>query len=206
MTHGKKKAIILQWVEDYTEDLLNWVYQKTSNQVLAEDLTQDTFLAAFQQIDRFRKDSSPKTWLFAILKHKIIDYYRGQFKNPIKGRIEHVRIEGFHPFNADEKWISHNAPVDWESNDQYLLNNPDFLKILGYCMDSLPTKWRAALELKYFTVKKGVDISQELGITASNYWQVIHRAKLQLRNCLETNWFKKRKDNEDDKQHVFFLS
>lgn len=94
--------------------------------MLAEDLTQDTFLAAFQRIDRFRKDSSPKTWLFAILKHTIIDYYRGQFKNPIKARIEHVRIEGFYPFNADKKWISHNAPVDWESKDQHLLNKPDF--------------------------------------------------------------------------------
>jgi len=59
-------------------------------------------------------------------------------------------------------------------------------------MDLLPTKWRAALELKYFTVKKWVDISQELGITASNYWQVIHRAKLQLRDCTDCRFVMQR--------------
>ncbi len=191
MSTEKKSALLGQWVEEYTDDLLSWAYHKTSNLALAEDLTQDTFLVAHQRMDRFRHESSPKTWLFAILKNKIIDYYRGQFKNPASIDIDHVREEGFTPFDADEKWISHHAPVHWESSEQHVLDNPDFMKILDHCMEILPPKWRAALELKFFSGKKGDTISQELGITASNYWQVVHRAKLQLRDCLEANWFKK---------------
>ncbi len=187
--------MLRQWVDDYTDDLLNWAYQKTSNLSLAEDLTQDTFLVAHQRMDHFRKESTPKTWLFAILKNKIIDYYRRQFKQPASVSINHVREEGFTPFDSDEKWISHHAPAHWERNDQQLLDNPDFSKTLEYCMEVLPSKWRLALELKFFQEKKGDAISQELGMSTSNYWQVVHRAKLQLRDCLEVRWFKNRKDD-----------
>ncbi len=195
METGQKSALLRQWVEEYTDDLLNWAYHKTSNLTLAEDLTQDTFLVAHQRMDHFRKESSPKTWLFAILKNKIIDHYRRQYKTPAPVDINHFREEGFTPFDSEEKWISHHAPVHWESNDQQLLDNPAFSKILEYCMGVLPSKWRLALELKFFQEKKGDAISQELGMSTSNYWQVVHRAKLQLRDCLEVNWFKNRKDD-----------
>jgi RNA polymerase sigma factor (sigma-70 family) len=121
MKTEQKLTLLSQWVEDYTDDLLNWAYLKTSNLALAEGLTQDTFLVAHQRIDHFRKESAPKTWLFAILKNKIIDHYRKQFKTPASVDINHFREEGFTPFDSDEKWISHHAPVHWESNDQHLL-------------------------------------------------------------------------------------
>lgn len=193
MSIEEKTALFGQWVEQYTDDLLNWAYHKTSNLAVAEDLTQDTFLVAYQRMGRFREESSPRTWLFAILKNKIIDYYRGEFKNP-DINIQDIKEEGFTPFDSDEKWINHHAPVYWENTDEYLLDNADFRKILGYCLGLLPLRWKAALELKYFTHKKGDVISQELGISSSNYWQIVHRAKLQLRDCLEANWFKKQKD------------
>ncbi|MCK5276978.1 MAG: RNA polymerase subunit sigma, partial [Cyclobacteriaceae bacterium] len=48
----------------------------------------------------------------------------------------------------------------------------------------------SAIHLKYLEEKDGKEICQELGITSSNYWQILHRAKLQLRICIEENWFK----------------
>ena len=58
-------------------------------------------------------------------------------------------------------------------------------------MGELPTSWFAAINLKYLEEKKGEIICQELQITPTNFWQILHRAKLQLRKCLEVHWFKK---------------
>ena len=55
-------------------------------------------------------------------------------------------------------------------------------------MNALPEKWNAAMKLKYLTEKNGENICQELGITTSNFWQIVHRAKLQLRDCIDKNW------------------
>ena len=142
MSNKNKSTLLRQWVDDYTNDLLNWTYHKTSNLAVAEDLTQDTFLVAYQQMGRFREESSPRTWLFAILKNKIIDYYRGQFKKSDSIDFQYLKEEGFTPFDSDEKWISHHAPVYWESSDEHVLDNMEFRKMLGCFMGLLPYCWR----------------------------------------------------------------
>ena len=71
-----EKNLLPQWVESYTENLHSWAFHKVSDGELAKDLVQDTFLAAAEKIESFKGDSSPKTWLFSILNHKIIDHYR----------------------------------------------------------------------------------------------------------------------------------
>ena len=71
------------WVNSYTNDLYSWAFHKVSDVELAKDLVQDTFLAAAEKIDGFKGESSPKTWLFSILNHKIVDVYRKKAKQPI---------------------------------------------------------------------------------------------------------------------------
>jgi len=56
-------------------------------------------------------------------------------------------------------------------------------------MDALPGQWHTCVRMKYLLDKSGDEICQELGIATTNYWQIIHRAKLQLRRCIESNWF-----------------
>ena len=79
-------ATFTQWVEDHTEEMLAWAYNKLSDKQLAEDLVQDTFLAALQSMDKFKGDSKPKTWLLSILNNKIIDHYRRQARSPLRLR------------------------------------------------------------------------------------------------------------------------
>ena len=71
-----------------------------------------------------------------------------------------------------------------------LLDNPEFLTVLEACIENLPPNWKGVVLGKYFHNKKGAQISKELGITSSNLWQMAHRAKLQLKECLDTNWKK----------------
>ncbi|KKK73668.1 hypothetical protein LCGC14_2891540, partial [marine sediment metagenome] len=71
------------WVEEYTGGLYSWALHKTSDAELAKDMVQDTFMAAAEKINNFRGDSTPKTFLFSILNHKIIDHYRKKINKPI---------------------------------------------------------------------------------------------------------------------------
>ena len=176
---------LTQWVENYTSDLYSWALHKLSDAELASDLVQDTFLAAAEKMDNFKGDSSPKTWLFSILNHKIIDHYRKKVNQPFA--LENQSFSGF--FEPDGDWQESRKPKDWqEENEENLLDDEDFQKVLKKCLDALPDKWSAAVKLKYLIEKNGEAICQELGITTTNLWQIIHRAKVQLRDCVEKNW------------------
>src|SRR5574343_115479 len=180
------------WVRDYSDSLYSWALHKTSSQVIAEDLVQDTFLSAFQHMDKFKGNSSPKTWLFSILNNKIIDHYRKSSKKEILAYTEESKMqfdatESF--FTEDGSWNQSHVSTGW-GNDGSLLDDEDFNRIMEICMDDLPGNWRQAVSFKYLFEKDAKEICQELNITLSNYWQVIHRAKLLLKKCLEINYFK----------------
>ncbi len=191
MTDAQKKQEIEKWVDDHTDDLYTWAYHKTSDKEVARDLTQDTFLAALQGFDNYKGNSSPKTWLFAILKNKIVDYYRKNLKEKVVGSYDNNREMSDTIFDKGEKWAHGHVPINWETDESNLLDNVDFVKILKRCLEMLPLKWSLALKYKFLSEKQGVEICQELEITPSNYWQMLHRGKLQMRECIENNWFKK---------------
>jgi RNA polymerase sigma-70 factor (ECF subfamily) len=92
-------------------------------------------------------------------------------------------------FTEEEGWKPEKQPREWKSEEGHLLDNEVFQAVLKKCLDALPEKWNLSVKMKYLTDKSGVEICQELGITPSNFWQMVHRAKLQLRDCIETNWF-----------------
>ena len=172
-------------VNQFTDDLLSWASYKVSDTELAKDLVQDTFLAATEKIASFKGESSPKTWLFSILNYKIIDHYRAKIKRPLK--LETQTFSNF--FSDDGEWRPDKKPQDWHNDEKHLLDDADFQSILKECMDALPEKWNTCVKLKYLMNKNGEEICQELGIAPTNFWQIMHRAKLNLRDCVESNWF-----------------
>ena len=176
-----------QWVESYTKELYSWAFHKVSDTELAKDLVQDTFLAAVEKIQSFKGDSSPKTWLFSILNHKIIDHYRKKINLP--SSIENQSL--LYYFDSDGGWNPEKRPKDWADDETELLDNEEFREILNNCLGELPEKWNASIKLKYLLNKNGDEICQELSISPTNLWQIMHRAKIQLRECVENNWFKK---------------
>lgn len=181
----EKDVTISDWVNQYTDEMFRWAYQKTSSSDIARDMVQDTFLAASEKFESFKGNSTPKTWLFAILNHKIIDHYRKKAKQPtVSGDQLFSNV-----FNENGSWQQSQAPRDWHEENTNLLDDSDFLKVLQKCMEELPENWYACVKLKYIMNKSGAEICQELKIAQTNYWQIIHRAKLQLRGCLESKWF-----------------
>lgn len=174
------------WVQLYSDSLYSWALHKTSDKETAEDLVQETFLIAVKSFDRFKGDSSPKTWLFSILNNKINDHYRKSYRAPVINKDAFV--DQF--FDNTGHWKQEKMPLQWPDNNENLLDNADFQHQLQYCLKKLPSNWFSAIQLKFMEEKKGQEICQELGITDTNFWQILHRAKLQLRKCLEINWFK----------------
>lgn len=177
---------IKHWVELYADSAYSWALHKTSSKETAEDLVQETFLVAFQTLHKFEGKSNPKTWLFSILNNKINDYYRANLrKQTINGNAFFDKL-----FDADYHWKLEETPKDWSEESGNLLDDTAFQKTFARCLKKLPHNWFAAVQLKFISEKKSKVICQELGITPTNFWQILHRAKLQLRKCIELNWFK----------------
>ncbi|MDZ4809096.1 MAG: sigma-70 family RNA polymerase sigma factor [Bacteroidota bacterium] len=180
-------ATIKCWVELYSDQLYTWAYYKISDRETAEDLVQEVFLAAVHSFKNFEGKSDPKTWLLSILKNKIADHFRKVYRTNANNTVSFNQF-----FGSNEDWISDQRPQQWkEDEEQHLLDNPDFKKTLTHCLEKLPANWKASIVLKFIEEKDSNEICQELQIAPTNYWQILHRSKLQLRKCLELNWFKK---------------
>lgn len=177
---------LTEWVDAHTDELFAWALYKVSDVELAKDLVQDTFLAAAEKFGTYQGNSSPKTWLFGILNHKIIDVYRRKVKHPVNV----PDISALNAFDETGHWNKDKAPTDWHDEETHLLDKQEFQAVLQKCLNALPEKWHIAVKLKYLLDKKGEEICQELDISPTNFWQIVHRAKLQLRECVDTNWFK----------------
>lgn len=174
-----------EWVNDYTGDLLRWAMQRVSDKEVAKDLVQDTFVAAWEQREKFEGRSHPKTWLMGILKNKISDHFRKVYSRST------LSLEGNPFFTEDGNWEEKMAPRDWsEETRPELMDQPGFHAVLNNCLEKLNMAYRAVVQAKYLESLEPEFICQELGISSSNYWQIIHRSKLQMRKCLEINWFK----------------
>lgn len=186
-----KTEKINEWVELYTDKLLDWAYYKTSNKEVAEDLVQETFIAAFKSLDKFEGKSAAKTWLMSILNHKIIDYYRKENRSLIqKNSIDEHTAQTItdNIFTTNGHWAQTRALEVWQEKEEELLDNEHFKKIFTNCIADLPEKWHIALTWKYFLEKSADEICQELQISTTNYWQIMHRSKLLLKKCIENKW------------------
>ncbi|MFQ6610159.1 MAG: sigma-70 family RNA polymerase sigma factor [Fidelibacterota bacterium] len=181
-----RNQIVESWVSQYSGHLYYRALSKVSASELARDLVQDTFLTAVEKFSTFKGKSSPKTWLMSILNHKIVDHYRKKNRQPISFGDEN--LTDFFQENGD--WHPDRQPADWHNEDGHLLDNEEFLSIFQNCLDTLPLQWKDCISLKYLLDKKSEEICQELEITPTNFWQISHRAKLQLRACIEKKWLK----------------
>jgi len=189
----EKITILKEWVKTYSDDMLSWALYRTSDRQSGEDLVQETFIAAFKSFDSFKQKSQPKTWLYSILNNKLTDYHRRKFRqqtyteSALRKEDKKAGINDL--FDSHDKWNKKREPHSWGPEEENLLDNLEFRTALQGCLEELPENWFSAIQLKYLEEKDGQVICQELEITPSNFWQILHRAKLRLRECLEINWF-----------------
>lgn len=177
-----------QWVNRYADYLYRYAITRINEQEIARDLVQETFLAALEKIHRFEGKSAEKTWLTAILKHKIIDVYRKK-SSGLNGGVQPALQEQEDFFNEDDgHWTTAHSPQEFIHEQEDPLQSKEFNKILQQCMDKLPGLWNAVFRMKHMDDESTELICTELKVTPSNFWVIIHRTKLSLRACLQKNW------------------
>jgi RNA polymerase sigma-70 factor (TIGR02943 family) len=178
-----------KWVNDYGDMLYRYALPRVNDTETAKDLVQETFLAAWRNYDNFKGEISEKNWLFAILKNKIIDHFR-KTSTRLTDSLPIVSDDDRY-FDNMEHWTAASAPREWNVDANAVINRKEFYEVLSKCKSKLKEIQNTVFTMKYLDGLESEEICQELNISASNYWVLIHRAKLQLRACLEKNWFLK---------------
>jgi len=176
------------WVDQYGDAMFRFAMLRVKDDHLAEDLVQETFLAALKAIDNFKGTSSLRTWLIGILKRKIIDHFR---KNVIEIPEADLTLwdeeDDREYFDKTGHWK--RSLTDWKESPEKLVENGEFWGTFQSCLATLPEAHRRAFTLREFDGYKNDEICKILSITPSNMWVIIHRARAKLRKCLDSNWF-----------------
>lgn len=172
------------WVGQYADALYAYALVRVNDVQQAEDIVQNTFLSAWKARDTYKGQASEKNWLYAILKNKIIDHFRKQ-----AGRHESIGNEEEHAyFDEGGHWTTEAAPKEWGISTEQPVETKEFYSVLEKCKQKLKDIQQSVFVMKYMEEVDADEICKVLGITPSNYWVLIHRAKLHLRKCLEKNW------------------
>ena len=174
-----------KWVEHYADMMYRYTLVRVKDSEAAEELVQSTFFAALKSQNSFAGKSSEKTWLFGILKHKTMDYFRNSKKNI---SIDLTSEEGQIRFDASGHMVS--KPGNWNMDPEKAAENSELTKALAQCLNKLPEKFHRVFVLKEMEGMSSEEICNEFNIKPTNLWFILHRARNQLKLCLEANWFK----------------
>ncbi|RSK42050.1 sigma-70 family RNA polymerase sigma factor [Mangrovimonas spongiae] len=173
------------WINKYSDYLFNYTISRVNDREMAKDLVQDTFFAALKSMKNFKGNASERTWLIAILKRKIIDYYRKI--NSKKGQAE-VRMS-YNAEDNDGDWLEEQVADPYDKTAEDDLENDELGDAIFKCLDKLPEKQASVFRMKTIEGLDTETICNELNITASNLWVIIHRARNAMADCMEKTWF-----------------
>lgn len=168
--------------------LFRFAMLQLRNEAVAEDVVQDTLIAVLEKPERFAGQSSLRTYLTAILKHKIIDVLRASKRvhqiEANEDQSEDDVIDAL--FKADGH--THEMPRQWGDPDA-TLEQKDFFRVMEICLEKLPAKTARIFMMREWLELETEEICKELNVSTSNAWVLLYRARIKLRECLDLNWF-----------------
>ena len=176
------------WVDKYADYLFNYAIARISDPEIAKDLVQETFFAGLKSAKNYQGTATERTWLIAILKRKVIDYYRKI--NSKKGKAE-VRINYNSDTESEGDWLEEQVADPESILENDFIENEELGLAIQECISKLPQKQSKVFTMKTIRGLSTEDICNELGINPSNLWVMVHRARTALMGCLNENWFAK---------------
>jgi RNA polymerase sigma-70 factor (ECF subfamily) len=183
-----------RWVDEHGDYLFKYALSRLRDPAKAEDMVQETFLAALKGGSKFAGRSAEKSWLVGILKNKICDHYRKASREISFTDLDFYKDEESDRFVPDgpfkDGWIHELGPQEW-SNPGASLDSEVFWKTFQDCSNKLPKTVSTVFTLREVDGIDSKDICALLNISENNLWVMLHRARMALRRCLETNWFGK---------------
>jgi len=167
-----------EWVASYGDYLYRFALLRLRDPQLAEDAVQETLLAALKARTSFQGHSTERTWLTGILKRKIIDSFRRMGKEMDLGAEDRTTVESTEP----------QRPGEWLIDPQDPTERHEFWTYLNACLDRLPQKPAILFVLREVEQMPVEEICNVMGVSPTNLRVSLHRARKQLRNCLEQQW------------------
>ena len=183
------------WVEEHGDALFRYARFRIHDAQVAEDLVQETFLAALRARESFAGRSSVRTWLFGILKHKIIDHIRKISRERPANVPDSMETSLIDSFDESGGW--NTQPAKWSTDPSLLLEQREFLEMLQHCLSELPPRLHQVFTMRELDGLSTEEICKTMDITPTNGGVMLHRARMRLRNCLETKWFDRAEGKEE---------
>lgn len=164
------------------QQMLKFAELQLHNHELAEDLVQEAFLSAFKNIDHFKREAAFKTWMFAILKNKIIDYLRQKGRFVLESEIDDENLPN-HFFDESGHWDLACTPSNLKEHEDKIYSE-EFWMIFETCLTCLPAQQARIFMMREFLELSSEEICQETQLSTSNLHTTLYRARLQLQHCL----------------------
>jgi len=178
-------AIDPQALAKHRPQLLKYALRELRDAAIAEDVVQETLLAALQGIERFRGGAALRTWLTGILKHKIADHYRrGRREIPLADDDD--ALDAQDPERGERAGAA--APADW-GDPEAAFAQERFFEVLERGLARLPTQTARAFHMREVQGLSTDEICQALGITPAHCAVLLYRARMALRDFLQKEWF-----------------
>lgn len=198
MGESQSEAAIIDdpelWVEQFGDYLYRFALSRVKDTGVAEDLVQETFLAALRGRENFKGHSAVRTWLVAILKHKIVDYIRKKIREPSSDKTEALAGQSEPDFNDRGEWQL--RPSRWDVNPGKVYEQKEFLDVFYRCLAELPERLAEAFMRREVDGLSTAEVCKALDISATNSWVMLYRARMSLRRCLEDKWLRSEQNSK----------
>jgi RNA polymerase sigma-70 factor (ECF subfamily) len=178
-----------RWVDDHGDVLYRYALARVRKPEIAQDLVQETLLAAMRSHERFAGQSSVRSWLCGILKHKLGDYYRKLGRETSFTDLEFLSDECAEKFVPEGYWVHMNGPKEWKPEADEVMHRDEFWKTMRDCLSKLPERVASVFMMREMDEVESKEICATFSISDSNLWVMLHRARMALRECLAQNWF-----------------
>lgn len=175
------------WLDEHGDALYKYAFMRVRNEATAEDLVQETLLAAIQAIKTYQGQSSERTWLIGILKHKLMDYFRKAARE--------IQFEDDEQINelVDKQSYNERGQLNIEiknwSQPEKALEQDEFWHTIYSCVDNLPQRFATIFLLREVDGFETDELCKTLDMSPSNLWTTLSRIRKKMQQCLDANWF-----------------
>lgn len=180
------------YLTDLRQQMLKFAQLQLRDTAAAEDAVQEALLGAMKNADKFAGRAAFKSWVFAILKHKIIDGIRGKKRTAAIADYQadpEDQEDATFLFDSSDHWNAEHAPSQWRNPEQQMQNG-QFWLVFEACLNKLPAAQARCFMMREFIGLDSGEICNEMALSTTNLHVLLHRSRLSLQKCLDTNWFK----------------
>lgn len=183
-----------RWLDFHGDYLYRCALVRVREAAVAEDLLQETLVAAIGACESHEGRSSERTWLIGIMKHKIYDYFRRVARAPESQLSAEAEDQELELFESTGTWKGHwredYAPLSWPKDSVGLLESRQFWETFDRCLSRLPRQMAIAFTLREIDGMSTNQICEILEVSPNNLWVILHRSRARLRQLLEAEWFR----------------